>query len=88
MKEILRLMNEGFSDPRKISKELGISMNQFNASVDTMVRLGYLDQVKGSTGTCGGSKLCVGCPSARDGNCSMIETKTYYITEKGQKALR
>lgn len=87
LREILKLMNEGHSDPRSISKELKISMEQFNASVDTMVRLGYLEQVEGSSGTCGGSKLCINCRSAKEGHCSMLETRTYYITEKGHRAI-
>jgi len=88
LKDILKKMNDGVSDPRTMSRDLGISIDQLMASIDTMVRMGYLDQVDGSSGTCGGSSLCVSCPSASKGDCSMLETRTYYITEKGQRALR
>jgi len=86
MKEILGLIQRGGSSLRDMSKELGLDREALEDRMDSLVRSGYVREVR-FTADCH-SKKCMDCPmtsSCIDGKDKL--PKVFELTEKGKRAL-
>ncbi|MEW8974388.1 MAG: FeoC-like transcriptional regulator [Tissierellaceae bacterium] len=83
LKDVLKEINNssGFSKS-SIGKTLNISEDMVEDLIAELVRMGYLDEDKGSP-TC--STACSSCPYTK--NCNTIPIKIYKISKKGEKLL-
>lgn len=90
IKRILRLMLEGRSGYGEMSAELGITEAQLENRLETMARMGYIEEEQPSDVSCGEAKFCMGCAYAKKGDkdgCSDSSLRSYFLTNKGRAFL-
>ncbi len=90
IKDILKIMVDGEAGLTEIGQRLGLTSDQMDSRIETMVRMGYIEEVKASS-ACGEARYCMGCAFARKGKgntCSESMSRSFFITEKGRSALK
>jgi len=82
LKEVLKEIKEAdFYSKQQIANNLGVSENVLVDMINTLVRMGYLNEDLGSP-TC--DTKCSGCSVS---SCNTIPIKMLSITEKGERKI-
>jgi tRNA G26 N,N-dimethylase Trm1 len=82
LKEVLKEIKEAdFYSKQQIANNLGVSENVLVDMINTLVRMGYLNEDLGSP-TC--ETKCSGCSVS---SCNTIPIKMLSITEKGERKI-